>query len=695
MASKIWPFDTPGNYVVEDSDAIEVSGGQAQLKEQNTAGFTFNEDFASDAGFTYDSSKSEFVGGSLRQKAQVLTDAILGANYNTNDDANWGDGSLTGTAYGGSSVSGGKLVAEGSSNIGVYYDDASIGNLGNIFTLKFKYTPNYNTNNVVNTNIISLSPSAGNANRLLLINSPSGNSLRITAWNSAGSQIHNAQTLGAWTPVLGTEYEFELNVNTSTGLIRLFIDGVLFGSTPATVYTRGTTATRLYVGADPGTYSVANAKFDDVVVYSTVQHTTGYTPGYTVTAYVADTITLPVFTHSLTGVIKAISAFSTSDANSPRYIIGGMYWNGAAWVASDGTYAQANSEADVNTNIATLDVEDDTTLTIKVAFDAGESQMSVSDMTVTYSNKFYSTSYVYIEPASGFSFQTPFIEFSHNATIASGADISYAVSADDGTNWKYWDGSNWVDSDGTQSQSNDISTINANLNKLANSGTFKWRAFLKSDSLGINQTSIQDVTSEELLDIVTLTKVKTWLKISGSTEDDLLNDLIGRIQNLIETYTGREFVERTRTEYYDGSGNDTLILKHFPIHSITSLHDDPDRVFGSTDEIDVDADVLVDKQSGILRLWNGESSFYKGKANVKVVYVSGYSSVPQDIQHAAIIMVQHAYKRLYQDQRIGLQTETFGDRTFTYRETDIPVEAKIILDRYKVRIGTPDCMFSA
>jgi hypothetical protein len=84
----------------------------------------------------------------------------------------------------------------------------------------------------------------------------------------------------------------------------------------------------------------------------------------------------------------------------------------------------------------------------------------------------------------------------------------------------------------------------------------------------------------------------------------------------------------------------------------------------------------------------------KGRGNIKVVYVAGYKDstdnlVPYDLQEAALLVCQHMYKRHYQDGRIGLSSETVGDRTFNYDADAIPKKAKEIIAAYADIGSTP------
>jgi uncharacterized phiE125 gp8 family phage protein len=184
--------------------------------------------------------------------------------------------------------------------------------------------------------------------------------------------------------------------------------------------------------------------------------------------------------------------------------------------------------------------------------------------------------------------------------------------------------------------------------------------------------------------LASVAEARAVLKIGGAGEDTILADLINRASAFANKFTGRQLLEADFTEYYDGDGTDELTLNNYPVSDVESLHDDTLRAFGSDTEIDED-DIILDGAAGIIKLWNGTFTFLKGKRNVKVVYTAGYAddAVPHDLKEAVLMIVQHHYKRVYQDQRIGLASETVGDHTMQYSEEAIPKKAADTLARYR------------
>ena len=296
-----------------------------------------------------------------RLKSQIPANATFGAAYTNNINGNWGGGVLAGTAFGGAAVSGGKLDLAHADKRYVNY--ACLGNANSQQTgcVRLKYTPNYSGAPASDRWIFSISKAHNDIkNQIALRHRNSASALCLHVYNSAGVLL--VETL--WTsfsPVAGTEYELEINWDLTVGAIRLFINGVQSGATYTTTGVRDPNIGLLRIGCNYNGTAISDFKIDDLMIFSTVQHTSNYTPGYIVpTVYsitnptiifsnpVADNQGLELFTESATK--PGLDEFKYSISKDGVY----YYWDGAAWLASDGTYAQANTAAEIETNKSTF-----------------------------------------------------------------------------------------------------------------------------------------------------------------------------------------------------------------------------------------------------------------------------------------------------------------------------------------------------
>jgi hypothetical protein len=190
--------------------------------------------------------------------------------------------------------------------------------------------------------------------------------------------------------------------------------------------------------------------------------------------------------------------------------------------------------------------------------------------------------------------------------------------------------------------------------------------------------------------LTTVINVKSFLGLStGSTGDDtLLENLINVATDMIEgQYCNRPFINvatsssttlQAQTEYYDGGGK-AFFIKYYPISSITSIYDDPDRVYTDTgDAIDSTSYVLYENEGRILLDYK---SIYQTHS-VKVVYTGGYTTgtLPYDIEFAAWELTGLLYKSR---DSLGVSGKSFSDGSVNYYENRLSFFAKDTFSKYR------------
>ncbi len=171
-----------------------------------------------------------------------------------------------------------------------------------------------------------------------------------------------------------------------------------------------------------------------------------------------------------------------------------------------------------------------------------------------------------------------------------------------------------------------------------------------------------------------LTTLKDFKKdVESSDSDAFLNKVIGWASGMIESACNRKFGEATYTEYYNGDewrspsgySRDRLILKQYPVISVTSLHDDTNGDFGSGTLIDT-SDYEVVKNCGFIVLKT--KRFVSGVGNIKVAYDAGYKlpggsgdgdDLPTDIELACLELVCWVLED--RGRRVGVSVKNIGD----------------------------------
>ena len=469
-------FATITDYTYNTS-LISVSSNQAQLVAVANPG-TFSQAYASSLGFTFNAAFTAIAAGLSQIDTRPVSENFY-AHLNSIGTANWSSASTTGTLGGTTSFSNGKL------NIGNngYIQWASTDGV-QIGAFRFRVTPAYSGIPASAQLFFAVGVTGFLASRIELYQSSAGN-LTLVVVDNVGAYIINVN-LGAWAPVSGTEYEFELNYDLTAGATRLFINGVQFGATQVAIGTRAV-SNLMGSGIDSGTY-VSNYAIRYIQVFTAVQHTANYaSPIVPPQDFIfnADIITLPIFS-GIYATIQALTSASITDTNSPGYTINNQYWNGSAWVASNSTYGQSNSAAQVITNIATFPVPVGPSGTISVIVITNNNNVSAMKAAL-FSLNYNASAYSVTNPTIGLFPGLAIIDSNLNqitnisaAVTATGANaITFVVSLNGGTSFLWWDGFAWNGST-TFAQSNSLSTINLHLNSLPVMSNFELLAYLHS-----------------------------------------------------------------------------------------------------------------------------------------------------------------------------------------------------------------------
>lgn len=290
--------------------------------------------------FNFDTDSIDYNSTNPTLNSRIPVGAVLYANFNGKQNAVTGQIANLNGAPG--HVASKEILCSGSD--GVYYNitNQSAG------AIRVRYKPTYTGTPGENRNIIAIQEPSGANNRIVLTHSPSGDNFRVTLTNSTGTNVYLATVIGASAINLQNQYyEIELNWDAAAGVVRLFLDGTLHGTLTPGAWTHVSNSARIYIGAAPTIYDSANATFDDLMLFSSVQHTTSYAP-VLFFEYDLNNPSLSVATAE-TEISKIISLVVSSSvvANTNLkfvVIVNGQakYWDGYAWVDSSGVNESTN-----------------------------------------------------------------------------------------------------------------------------------------------------------------------------------------------------------------------------------------------------------------------------------------------------------------------------------------------------------------
>ncbi len=186
------------------------------------------------------------------------------------------------------------------------------------------------------------------------------------------------------------------------------------------------------------------------------------------------------------------------------------------------------------------------------------------------------------------------------------------------------------------------------------------------------------------MSLTTRVALKRYLGIDASdtAQDDLLDDLIAYASERLESYCARRFGLADLTEYLDGPGTSELVLARRPVTALTSVRIDADRDFAAESEVD-SSELVLHAEAGVVERVG--AVFPSGASNVRAQYSAGYTSIPDDIEAAAIKLsaAWYAHARSGAD---GLTTETLGDYSARYAHAALPADVAAMLAPYRERI---------
>lgn len=162
-------------------------------------------------------------------------------------------------------------------------------------------------------------------------------------------------------------------------------------------------------------------------------------------------------------------------------------------------------------------------------------------------------------------------------------------------------------------------------------------------------------------DLCTISDVKAYLDISGTTYDTLLTDIVDRVSRIIEGKLDRIIAQQTGlVEYRDGSGSNTLTLRNYPIISITSIEYGIDGAFGETIAA---SEYWVELERGYVHRVNS-GIWTRGHRNHKITYDAGFATVPTDYEHAAVMMSARVFKM---KDHVIMQSQNLKDGSITFK----------------------------
>jgi hypothetical protein len=139
--------------------------------------------------------------------------------------------------------------------------------------------------------------------------------------------------------------------------------------------------------------------------------------------------------------------------------------------------------------------------------------------------------------------------------------------------------------------------------------------------------------------IIGLDEAKTFLRITGSDDDEQLRDVLEAASDMCERYTRKVWRRTTVTAEIHSGGVDVLYLRQAPVVSVTTVVDTGVTLAATS--------YTIDLPTG--RLFYGDTTYQgwwtPGQDNISVTYVTGPPSgiVPAYIRGGMLELVEHLW----------------------------------------------------
>jgi hypothetical protein len=186
--------------------------------------------------------------------------------------------------------------------------------------------------------------------------------------------------------------------------------------------------------------------------------------------------------------------------------------------------------------------------------------------------------------------------------------------------------------------------------------------------------------------LTTVAACKTWIGIESTdtTYDDEIETILKSVGTQFDNYLNRKLEAAEYTLYLDGKGTYEIFTPVYPIVSITSIHDDPDRVYGNDSLL---TDYILYEDFG--KIISPTYGFYKGYKNIKIIGTFGYTTsgvsitLPEDLKKAALDQVKFLFQKWKKNEEEIVSYSTINNSVNLIDNTEMLNLVKTTLDRYR------------
>jgi hypothetical protein len=197
-----------------------------------------------------------------------------------------------------------------------------------------------------------------------------------------------------------------------------------------------------------------------------------------------------------------------------------------------------------------------------------------------------------------------------------------------------------------------------------------------------------------MADIVTLAELKTKARITGSTNDAELTQIIAEVEAKFQGEIGQNLISAAYTEVRTGDGSPTMQLYRYPIVALSSIAiENEDNVTLMSDQVRCKTGAGSDGIVYLLRRYF--TAWYP--QNITVTYVAGFTNqaaVKAAMPDAWELVLDSASQYWFDitAQQKGVQSQAYMDGSISYfgpqfKEKKFQERWKQVVDKYRRRLN--------
>lgn len=189
--------------------------------------------------------------------------------------------------------------------------------------------------------------------------------------------------------------------------------------------------------------------------------------------------------------------------------------------------------------------------------------------------------------------------------------------------------------------------------------------------------------------LVSLADYKVYAGYGAATTYDAVHTvMLGMASAMVRRHCGRDedtgFATAARTEFYSGTGGETIQLREYPVTTLTSVESKDDADAYTT--LVAATDYRFTARTGLLYRkgtlhgrfadgtgWGPSPCWVEGNDNFRVIYTAGYSTIPADLVLAVCKLVD----LMFAERKAGgaMQSESIGGYSYTRATQEMKSES--------------------